>query len=50
MSGVLYRIGRACSGHPPCTFTGDSRPGATSGQGLPAFGASWHVLTPPARR
>ncbi len=46
MPGVLYWIGRACSGHPPCTFTRDSRPGATSGRGLQAPGASWHVLTP----
>jgi hypothetical protein len=31
--------------YPLYTFTGDSRPGATSGQGLQAFGASWHALT-----
>ena len=31
--------------HPLYTFTGGSLPSATSGQGLRAFGASWHTLT-----
>ena len=31
--------------YPLDTFTGNSRPGATSGHGLQAFGASWHALT-----
>jgi len=31
--------------YPLCTFTGDSRPSATSGHGMRAFGASWHALT-----
>jgi|HubBroStandDraft_6_1064221.scaffolds.fasta_scaffold562699_2 predicted lipoprotein with Yx(FWY)xxD motif len=33
------------AGHPLYLFTGDSNPGATSGQGSQAFGARWDVLT-----
>jgi predicted lipoprotein with Yx(FWY)xxD motif len=33
------------AGHPLYTFTGDSSPGTTRGQGLQAFGANWRVLT-----
>jgi predicted lipoprotein with Yx(FWY)xxD motif len=33
------------AGHPLYLFTGDSSPGATSGQGSQAFGARWDVLT-----
>jgi predicted lipoprotein with Yx(FWY)xxD motif len=33
------------AGHPLYLFRGDSRPGATSGQGSTAFGARWDVLT-----
>jgi predicted lipoprotein with Yx(FWY)xxD motif len=33
------------AGHPLYLFTGDSSPGATSGQGSEAFGARWDVLT-----
>jgi predicted lipoprotein with Yx(FWY)xxD motif len=34
------------NGHPLYRFQGDSKPGDTNGQGLNAFGASWHVLSP----
>lgn len=34
------------AGHPLYLFTGDTSPGATSGQGSEAFGARWDVLTP----
>jgi predicted lipoprotein with Yx(FWY)xxD motif len=33
------------AGHPLYLFTGDSSPGATSGQGSQAFGARWDALT-----
>lgn len=32
-------------GHPLYTYTGDSKAGDTSGQGLNAFGASWFAVT-----
>jgi predicted lipoprotein with Yx(FWY)xxD motif len=32
------------NGHPLYTYAGDSRPGATDGQGLDQFGAAWYVL------
>jgi predicted lipoprotein with Yx(FWY)xxD motif len=32
------------SGHPLYLFQGDSKAGATSGQGLTNFGAPWYVL------
>ena len=31
-------------GHPLYTYAGDTKPGATSGQGLDQFGAEWYVL------
>ncbi|MEA2313103.1 MAG: hypothetical protein QOE28_3071, partial [Solirubrobacteraceae bacterium] len=34
------------AGHPLYTFLGDSAPGQTNGQGLNAFGATWHVVAP----
>jgi len=34
------------NGHPLYTFTGDSGPGDTSGQGVNAFGALWYALSP----
>ena len=37
---VTYR------GHPLYRFSGDSKPGQTSGEGLNAFGAEWYVLSP----
>jgi predicted lipoprotein with Yx(FWY)xxD motif len=33
------------NGHPLYTFTGDSKPGDTNGQGINAFGASWFALS-----
>jgi predicted lipoprotein with Yx(FWY)xxD motif len=33
------------NGHPLYTFTGDSAPGQTSGQGSDGFGAEWYVLS-----
>ena len=32
-------------GHPLYTYTGDSKPGDTSGQGLNAFGGAWFAVT-----
>jgi predicted lipoprotein with Yx(FWY)xxD motif len=32
-------------GHPLYTFSGDSAPGQTAGQGVDAFGAEWYVLS-----
>jgi predicted lipoprotein with Yx(FWY)xxD motif len=34
------------NGHPVYTFSGDQKPGDTTGQGVTAFGASWFALTP----
>jgi predicted lipoprotein with Yx(FWY)xxD motif len=34
------------AGHPVYLFVHDSAPGATTGQGLQAFGARWDALTP----
>ncbi|MET0512064.1 MAG: hypothetical protein ABW135_10345 [Thermoleophilaceae bacterium] len=34
------------NGHPLYTFSGDSSPGQTSGQGVNAFGALWYVVSP----
>jgi predicted lipoprotein with Yx(FWY)xxD motif len=34
------------SGHPVYTFSGDKKPGATSGQGVNAFGGLWYALSP----
>ena len=34
------------SGHPLYSFTGDTKPGDTNGEGSTAFGAGWDVLTP----
>ena len=36
-------------GHPLYTYSGDSSPGATNGQGLNTFGALWWVVAPTAR-
>ena len=33
------------SGHPLYTYSGDSAPGQTTGQGSQAFGAEWYVLS-----
>jgi predicted lipoprotein with Yx(FWY)xxD motif len=33
-------------GHPLYYYAGDSKPGATTGQGLNQFGAKWYVLAP----
>jgi predicted lipoprotein with Yx(FWY)xxD motif len=33
------------NGHPLYTFTADQSPGATSGQGVDAFGARWYVVS-----
>src|SRR2546430_14397393 len=35
------------SGHPLYSFTGDTKPGGTNGEGSTALGAGWDVLTPP---
>ena len=34
------------NGHPLYTFSGDSAPGQTNGQGSNGFGAEWYVLAP----
>ena len=34
------------AGHPLYRYSGDTSPGATSGQGLVVFGARWDVLAP----
>ena len=34
------------AGHPLYGFQGDSKPGDTTGQGNPGFGAPWYVLSP----
>jgi predicted lipoprotein with Yx(FWY)xxD motif len=34
------------NGHPLYLFSGDQKPGQTSGQGVTAFGAAWFALTP----
>ena len=34
------------AGHPLYLFSGDSKRGQTTGEGLRDFGASWYVLTP----
>jgi len=34
------------NGHPLYYFAGDTKPGATSGQGLEKFGAEWYVVAP----
>src|SRR5829696_5202656 len=34
------------NGHPLYTFAGDGGPGATTGQGVDAFGAEWDVVSP----
>jgi predicted lipoprotein with Yx(FWY)xxD motif len=34
------------NGHPLYYYAGDSKPGATSGQGLDQFGGGWYVVTP----
>ena len=33
-------------GHPLYSFTGDTKPGDTNGEGSTAFGAGWDVLSP----
>jgi predicted lipoprotein with Yx(FWY)xxD motif len=33
-------------GHPLYTYAGDTAPGATTGQGVDAFGAGWYVVSP----
>jgi predicted lipoprotein with Yx(FWY)xxD motif len=34
------------NGHPLYTYTGDHKPGDTTGQGLTAFGGGWFALSP----
>ena len=34
------------NGHPLYLFEGDKKPGDTNGEGLTAFGGSWHALSP----
>jgi predicted lipoprotein with Yx(FWY)xxD motif len=34
------------NGHPLYGYQGDSKPGDTTGQGNPGFGAPWYVLSP----
>jgi predicted lipoprotein with Yx(FWY)xxD motif len=34
------------NGHPLYGFQGDTKPGDTTGQGNPGFGAPWYVLSP----
>jgi predicted lipoprotein with Yx(FWY)xxD motif len=34
------------NGHPLYGFQGDSKPGDTTGQGNPGFGAPWYVVSP----
>jgi predicted lipoprotein with Yx(FWY)xxD motif len=34
------------NGHPLYTFVNDKKPGDTNGEGLTAFGGSWHALSP----
>jgi predicted lipoprotein with Yx(FWY)xxD motif len=34
------------NGHPLYLFSGDSKPGDTSGQGVNAFGALWYAVSP----
>jgi hypothetical protein len=34
------------NGHPLYTFKGDSSAGATSGQGINAFGGLWYAVSP----
>lgn len=33
------------NGHPLYTFSGDSGPGKTGGNGISAFGWTWHAVT-----
>lgn len=56
-SGVhqsLLRIGRRdqvlYAGHPLYTFSGDTRAGQTSGEGLTNFGAGWYALAASGRK
>jgi predicted lipoprotein with Yx(FWY)xxD motif len=37
-------------GHPLYTYSGDTRPGDTNGQGLDQFGAEWYVLAPSGKK
>jgi predicted lipoprotein with Yx(FWY)xxD motif len=32
-------------GHPLYTYSGDSRPGETSGQGINSFGGTWYLMS-----
>jgi predicted lipoprotein with Yx(FWY)xxD motif len=34
------------NGHPLYTFSGDTKPGQTTGEGIPAAPGTWHVATP----
>lgn len=34
------------AGHPLYTYSGDSGPGVTSGQGMQSFGGTWYVVGP----
>ena len=37
------------AGHPLYTFVGDTRAGATTGEGLTDFGAAWYAVAPSGR-
>jgi len=52
LSGKLATITRSggskqetYNGHPLYTFSGDSGPGKTSGNGISGFGGTWHAVT-----
>ena len=52
LSGKLATITRSggskqetYNGHPPYTFSGDSGPGKTGGNGIGGFGGTWHAVT-----
>jgi predicted lipoprotein with Yx(FWY)xxD motif len=38
------------AGHPLYRFTGDTKPGQTTGQDLHDFGAGWYVLSPAGKK
>lgn len=48
--GTLHRADGSSqvtyNSHPLYLYAGDSKPGATDGQGLDQFGAEWYVLAP----
>jgi len=52
--GSIRRSGGArqvtYAGHPLYLFSGDTRRGQTSGEGLADFGAGWYALTPSGKK